>query len=457
MRISRRDLQALATVNGSASVLSATTGSGNTEIAENVVGRATRRTSGKKTSVWYEGDVQGARNREPGDRMKIRNTPSVFSLCRRRVRSVGAAGAAFWTMPLCLLLLWPTAFVGAGQEPAYQGKRLSYWVNALKQRNEKSRLQAEQALVSIGAPAVPALIAALKDPQLQDEAAAVLGKIGAAAKDAVPALADPILRGDVFLGSPCKNALKAIGEPAVPGLIEAMATSSNATELAYLMSEIGAPAVPGLIRLLEKASIPEPRVAAAMAMGYMRQAGQEGVPALTAALQDKEALVRRAAARALGDIGSATPPMMTALKAALSDPDDGVRYSAGESLLQLGVSGVEAVPLLIRRIEGRGNVRSALRALGEIGPPAKDAVATLIKTLKDRDLNVRILAAQALGKIGPAAREAVPALEELASASPGTLPGAIRGERDVRAALDAVLAEEVRIAARKALAAIQGR
>lgn len=53
---------------------------------------------------------------------------------------------------------------------------------------------------------------------------------------------------------------------------------------------------------------------------------------------------------------------------------------------------------------------AAARTLGEIGPPAKDAVADLVAALKDTDRDVRQNAAQSLGSIGPAAQPAAAAL-----------------------------------------------
>jgi HEAT repeat protein len=52
--------------------------------------------------------------------------------------------------------------------------------------------------------------------------------------------------------------------------------------------------------------------------------------------------------------------------------------------------------------------REAARALGEIGPEAKEAVPELIEALNDEDMD--LIALCALGRIGPAARAAVPAM-----------------------------------------------
>jgi HEAT repeat protein len=56
--------------------------------------------------------------------------------------------------------------------------------------------------------------------------------------------------------------------------------------------------------------------------------------------------------------------------------------------------------------------REAARALGQMGPEAKEAVPSLMAALKDEDRAVRIQAAHALGEIGPEAKAAVPALRE---------------------------------------------
>jgi hypothetical protein len=54
--------------------------------------------------------------------------------------------------------------------------------------------------------------------------------------------------------------------------------------------------------------------------------------------------------------------------------------------------------------------REAARALGEIGPGAKDAVPELIEALDDEDMD--LITVCALGRIGPAARAAAPAITQ---------------------------------------------
>ena len=76
------------------------------------------------------------------------------------------------------------------REAVYQGKTVSQWVEALKDKEEDVRLGAAMALGKMGPAVVPTLIQALKDKEedVRIGAAFALSKIGPAAKDAVPAL-----------------------------------------------------------------------------------------------------------------------------------------------------------------------------------------------------------------------------------------------------------------------------
>lgn len=82
---------------------------------------------------------------------------------------------------------------------------------------------------------------------------------------------------------------------------------------------------------------------------------------------------------ALGQIGE---PAVPALSSALTDPDPMVRVEA-------------------------------CRALGYMGPKAKDAVLALTQALNDPQEAVQIEAAKALGEIGDASAPAVPRLMEM--------------------------------------------
>src|SRR6266511_2269526 len=92
---------------------------------------------------------------------------------------------------------------------------------------------------------------------------------------------------------------------------------------------------------------------------------KEAVPALAAALKDRDQFVRLYAARALRRMGAEAKEAAAALIAALKDQDSSVRASAAD-------------------------------ALGRMGAEAKEAVPALIAALNDQDSSVRASAAESL-------------------------------------------------------------
>jgi len=103
------------------------------------------------------------------------------------------------------------------------------------------------------------------------------------------------------------------------------------------------------------------------------------VPGLLVTLKSEQPAERAAAARTLGEIGTPARGAVADLGAALKDGDKDVR-------------------------------RSAAQALGDIGPPAQAAMAGLTAALKDGDWQVRRAAVYALGRLGT--REVEPALKQ---------------------------------------------
>jgi HEAT repeat protein len=90
------------------------------------------------------------------------------------------------------------------------------------------------------------------------------------------------------------------------------------------------------------------------------------------------------------------------------------RALAAESLGKIGPPAKEAVPSLLRWATDTNDwVRSrTIRALGNIGADSARVVPALTNALYDGDFNVQQSAVAALGEFGPSARIAVPALAE---------------------------------------------
>lgn len=173
---------------------------------------------------------------------------------------------------------------------------------------------------------------------------------------------------------------------------------------------------------------------------------------LEAVLKDgKTARAREAAAMALGARYGDGPACVPALKAALADKDFAVRFAAGVGLVNVArrddATRAAAVPVLVEGVRDRTDAvrRTAASYLLQLGPVAKSAVPDLKALLSDTTQEVQLeaalalvgidlkegaaavpvlthalttgdgpalRAAKALAKLGPVAKAAGPALEK---------------------------------------------
>ncbi len=191
----------------------------------------------------------------------------------------------------------------------------------LSNKNRQSRLSAVKTLKKIGSTAIPVLIEALNDPDIniRKNAAFALGSMGAEAIEAVPALLAALKDADQSLRMDVAVALRHIGPTSTEVLEFAIADLTNTLTdenpqvrqgAAFglgILSQEAASAVPHLIATL-KDSDEEVQIAAAIAL---KRIGQAAVPALTAALNDEQMSVRAKAAFALGKINAEAVPSVT--------------------------------------------------------------------------------------------------------------------------------------------------
>ena len=138
------------------------------------------------------------------------------------------------------------------------------------------------------------------DAAVRERAAAELAAGGAAS---IPALAAALADPDPFVGGAAADAL----------------------------ARIGPASVPALLRSLEDAR-PGVRTGAAIALGKLGSGAADAVPALAKALADPDAVVRWTAANALGASGRGASSALPALRDALWDRDEDVRRGAALAL-----------------------------------------------------------------------------------------------------------------------------
>ena len=132
------------------------------------------------------------------------------------------------------------------------------------------------------------------------------------------------------------------------------------------------------------------------AKGEEHQQLKAAVPALVAALKDKNEILRARAALALGNIDPVV--VIGPMVAALNDVAWSVRVSAAYALAQAGPAAVPALIQALKSDNSRARI-GAIDALRDIGNDARPAVAVLKEALKDPDPGVQVSAALALQKI----------------------------------------------------------
>jgi HEAT repeat protein len=352
-----------------------------------------------------------------------------------------------------------------GRAPAVLEKLGPVAVPALKRALDDPRAPvkdgAAMTLARIAPPAprepakepVSMLIADLNDPDLLRRRRAIdaLGRRGAEAKDAVPALIRLLERGAVSLplavelqyGRQLRTeqrfrviaALGRIGPPAQAALpsVQRFLRDKDleivAAEAIARISPAPGPARREAIEVLVRAwrSGGEPRREALEAFVRIGPAAEDAIPALAKAMPEAGAPM------ALASIGAAAVP---ALSESLRSSDRRTQQEAMRALAKIGPAAEDAAPLLARLLPDP----QALETLGAIGafepliaelkarPHAgligplvragEPAVPSLIVLLGHDDARVRRLSAEVLGAMRGKAAAAVPALTKAALGDP---------------------------------------
>jgi HEAT repeat protein len=246
-------------------------------------------------------------------------------------------------------------------------------------------------------PAVAALMTILdqKDlpPVTRVQAANALGRIGPAAIAALPALREAMDGPDSQLRFHAAEALWRVAPDArtvVPLFAELLedptiqlknydANKAGKAEVARVLGEIGpaaAETAPALVKLLDHDDLAT-RVEAAHALVRLGRAA-DGVPVLRQELEATDNLWRRL-------------PIAIALSSTDSERQDSVAILT------------DLLKSFRKTSYYYAHASSAARALGELGPAARDAVAVLTEATRDRYWQVREAATDALQKIDPEA------------------------------------------------------
>jgi HEAT repeat protein len=258
--------------------------------------------------------------------------------------------------------------------------------------------------------AVPLLVERLTDADQQVREAAVraLADLEPPPGSLIPELKRVLDKADAETVSGALDALATLGEPAVPRLIAALEHDDARARAAAILGRIGPPAqeaVPALRDVLDDPD-GEVRREAAFALGAMGEAASPAVPQLTELLQDPDMNVRYAAAYALGKIGPQAMEAKSELVKRLASPDRFLGLVAAWALARVHpecpATSPKSVPVLVKALEQPAPMvqLEAIEALRCLGPLAKDALPGLRELAESTDnAAIRQAAADAIEAI----------------------------------------------------------
>jgi HEAT repeat protein len=316
------------------------------------------------------------------------------------------------------------------EEPSYGSKTLSQWMAELKDASPVIRREAAVSLGHLDPPTksvIPTLLAVLKDPDagVQSCAAGSLVHLDRRRIDeALPALLAGAKSQDRDVR---RGAIEALGEAgpsaacALPQLTVALRDPDRSVRKAAAISitEVdpsrAGVAVPVLMEVLKEGPDCIGPPEAAQALLRIGTSAKETVPALIAGLKDPA--LQKYSAYTLGLIGPGAKTAIPALVEARSHTDLEFRFAAAMALVEIDATQAKAgVAVLAKELTNpEYQIRKyAVRALGEIGQRAAEAVPALLRALvtsqKDRQNEEDAIIAETLGEIGTGAKEAVPSL-----------------------------------------------
>jgi HEAT repeat protein len=260
--------------------------------------------------------------------------------------------------------------------------------------------------------------------QMKTNALEGLGKIKPASPEILAAMIKAMEDGNIAVRHKALLTLRniSLGEPEViEGLIRVCGMDSDtnmrewAAEALGNMGQKSITAIPKLRQLLQDKHIGV-RISAAGALWKIAGISDGALPLLTQALLQANEWDRQSALEVLGKMGVAAIPAVPVMVEAIKDPNNMVRRAALNAIGALGTAAIAATPAVVQAINDRDDLTShaALKALPRISTPSVAVVPALISCLAPtRGAIVRREAAELIGEIGPPAAEAIPDLIRL--------------------------------------------
>ena len=161
------------------------------------------------------------------------------------------------------------------------------------------------------------------------------------------------------------------------------------------MGAAAAPAVPAIIEILNDEAAYE-RPLAAIALGEIGPEAKQAIPVLAKLAIDDRIDFRLEAVDAIGKIGPYGPAAVKSLAQPLRDRSRAVREKAEYAWDKIGVGDIASIKALV----GGGSLSDRRIAVDKLCDFGQTSAPGLIELLNGSDMELRRLAAQALGRIG---------------------------------------------------------
>jgi len=300
------------------------------------------------------------------------------------------------------------------REPAYQGRRLSEWLNDLPVAGgypvaENERTRAKELALQLGTNAPDWLVSISETlgqiPEKEPRARDAVRQIGT---NAIPAL----LRMLQYKQSPLKRTLARIISK--QSFVRFHISAAHVRPMFALsgffaLGSEAKSAIPELVALLHNGKDGTVAHYAGLALAGL---GPEALPQLTFASTNGDRLAQNGAVNGLflagpvGPLASESHRVAPVLITCLNDPDASIRGSAASALGQMLTEPESVVPALIETLQGDRSSDVRLRAADSLGgfkSRAKPAAPALLNALNDQDPNVRYITGEALKQIDPEA------------------------------------------------------
>jgi HEAT repeat protein len=235
---------------------------------------------------------------------------------------------------LCLACALLAAAQG-GAVSELDAARAAELVKRLSDRQGAVRVTARDELIKLGPAAVPALLGEMRDWKKRERLLQMFQAMGAPAVPALLArLSDPELGGNA--GSALVRASGPGAAGSIPQLLACLRAEATRVSCGQALVRAAKGAAPHREAISAARKDPAPEVRA-YACAALAEVGASAVLDLKSCLADKAAPVRAAAAAGLGRLGRAAAPAREALKAATKDSDPDVRHEAAAALKNLNV------------------------------------------------------------------------------------------------------------------------